>query len=469
MRALSIMLFCTLLSACNMPQPIVSDSVAAAAFPARYRQPDAVAGQPCSNRWWLGFDDAQLTALIGVALSNNTTLAQAQSRLIQARALDKQVRSALVPNLNLDASVNLTRERETGNSDGTRESYVIGPAAAYELDLWGRLRSLRNAALSNRDASEADRDSAAMSVAAETTLRYFELQAARQGIDLLEQQLATSRETLELIELRFNKAQGTALDVIQQRQEVNAAKARLPAVRAREQILHDSLNVLLGRTPTAELDLAAHALPDLPPAPDAGLPCELLARRPDIRSAWLRLTAEAWSLEATRAEQLPTLRISLTGGLDSDTFSALFENWILKLGSTLSAPLFDAGRRQAAVEKQQAVVAERMAAYRETVLTSIAEVQQALHEEMAVGTKLDLLHKRLALAEQAQNQAIQRYFKGQENYLRVLTAMLSRQQLERDLVSATHERLTLRIALYRALGGDWPSSMSFAEESLHEN
>jgi len=449
-------------TSCAVFAPERRDAGESATIPAAYRVSDSE-GIPVSNRWWEEFGDEQLNGLIAVALTNNLTIAQAEARLRQARALEIEQRSALFPEVAGEASASVTERESDGTSGDTTESYSLGIAASYELDLWGRVRSLRRSAGLDAAATEADRNTAAMTIAAEVALRYFELLATRQGIALLEQQLETSRDTLELIELRFRRSQVTALDVLQQRQEVAGAEARLPQVRANEQILVDSLSVLLGRSPSEDLPVSIRALPELPPVPEAGIPADLLARRPDIRSAWLKLLAVEWDVSAAKADRLPAIRLSASAAYSSDDTGTLFDNWILNLAGSLTAPFFDAGRRRAEVERQKAIVDERLASYRETVFEGVKDVQDALRREAAAGERLSLLRQQLDLADSSRAQAMQRYLKGQENYLRVLTATLSKQQLQRDVVTLESERISYRIALYRALGGDWLAIMESVE------
>jgi NodT family efflux transporter outer membrane factor (OMF) lipoprotein len=262
------------------------------------------------------------------------------------------------------------------------------------------------------------------------------------------------------VELRFENGIVSALDVYQQRQVVAEVEAEIPLVEASEQLLRHELALLLGRPPGASLEIRATELP-LPPAlPFLGLPADLLANRPDVRAAGLRLRATDWQVAEARANRLPSLRLTAGVSYGADELDLLFDNWLLNLAANLTAPLVEGGRRAAAVERQKAVADENLARYRETVLTALKEVEDALVRESKQREHLDGLQRQIEVAKKALDEAVERYRKGLNDYLPVLTQLGSTQRLARDLITQQATLIRYRIALHRALGGHWAEGLT---------
>jgi len=414
------------------------------------------------SRWWEVFNDPDLNALITQALTDNLTIKEARSRLNQARALAVQAGAALYPDLTGTGRASFTRER-TGNGSRktlSNQDHSLGIISSYELDLWGRIRSGRESALLEVTASREDLNTVAMTLAAEVANRWINIISQRMQKRLLESQLQANLTYLELIELRFRKAMVSALDVYQQKQIVDDVRAEIPLVEAQEQLLRHELALLLGKPPQTVLNISREDLPEPVGIPATGLPSDLLSARPDLRAAGMRLWAAEWQVAAARANRLPA--ISLTGQArygDGD-LDVLFDNWLLSLAGNLTAPIFDGRRRAAEVDRSLAVVDENLAAYRQTVLTAIKEVEDALISESKRQEHIKGLEKVLDTARKALKQAGNRYRNGLTDYLPVLTQLLTVQGLERDLIQQQTNLVGARISLYRALGGTWTDSLT---------
>ena len=421
------------------------------------------------GKWWHAFGEQELNALVEQALTGNLTLAQARARLEQARAEAVVQGAARVPDLRVEGGASAARQRvplgDGAETTQTRESYAIGLASAYELDLWGRVRSVAEAAAFQRDASDEDLEAAAISVAAEAVLRWVALVGQRQKLDLLAKQLAANRHVLELTELRFRQSQATAVDVFQQREAVARTQSLVPLEEAREQTLLHEIALLTGRAPRANIAAARRSLPDPGPLPDTGLPVELLARRPDVRAAELRLSSADWRLSAARADRLPTMRLTGVAQYSDQQLSSLFDDWIGSLAASITGPLFDAGRRGAEVDRARAVVDERLAAYRLVVLEAFREVEDALVQERKQTEYAAALSAQLEASRLTYQEALARYRNGLTDFLPVLTAESGMQAAERNLVQAEVDRLRFRVALLRALGGAWPEEPQTTTES----
>jgi NodT family efflux transporter outer membrane factor (OMF) lipoprotein len=476
-------------------------------LPEAYTLYDATAEAPV--RWWEQFESPALNGLVAEALSGNFTLQQAYARIDQAVALLRQNRSALFPQVGYSADAGIrathsdagfgsvpapsTAQRLNalgtvigpGSGTGTvtgalrdtqsrlnalqtlltpepnneqtinTEEYSLGLTANYEVDLWGRLRAAEQASGLELMATQEDLFAAMQSVAGQVVLTWLDLLQIRQTLAVTRDQLATNEQTLELIELRFRKGLANALDVFQQRQAVAGTETVLPPLEAQEQVLLHELAILLGKEPRAELDLGGPAYPDAGPLPDYGIPADLLARRPDVRTAGLLLQAADWRVSAARADRLPALTLNAGFSFNGDEFDMIFDNWVATLASSVTGPIFDAGRRRAEVDRTRAVVDERLNAYRLTVLTAVAEVENALVQIDRQEAFIKALREQYVAARNTHEEALNRYRKGLSDYLPVLSALTTAQNLERSVIESEHDLLVLRVQLHLALGGDW--------------
>ncbi|MDD2389983.1 MAG: efflux transporter outer membrane subunit [Desulfobacterales bacterium] len=417
-----------------------------------------VSGFP--QRWWRQFDSPTLDSLIEEALSGSFSLKEAWARLKQVRELAVQSGAGLYPDLNATSGASWTRQNaDSVSMERESKDFSLGLAGSYELDLWGRIRSGRQADLLEVSASREEISTAAMTLAAGVTSRWLDIISQTMQLGVLEKQLQTNTTYLELIELRFQNSMATALDVFQQKQIVEKIKSQIPSVAAQKQLLAHELAVLIGKPPQYELNIENNFLPDLIPIPAAGIPADLLSKRPDIRAAGFRLQAADWQVAEARANRLPTISLSAQALYSADQLDLIFDNWLLNLAGNLVGPLIDGGQRSSEVRRQQAVVDEKLAAYRQTVYTAIKEVEDALVTDCRKQQRITALESQIDAARKALEEARQRYFKGVNDYLPVLTQLLAVQGLELDLIQEKTQLLTNRVGLYRALGGTWTDAL----------
>lgn len=402
------------------------------------------------DRWWEQLGEPELDGFIDEAFSGNFTLQEAWARLRQAEATAIQARSAHFPALDLTADA--SNARSSGQSTN---SYSLGLASSYEVDLWGRVRSGDEAAKFNASASREDLYTAAMTLSAQIADSWINIITQRKEKALLEKQLQTNRIFLELIELRFRNSLASALDVFQQKESVAQIEVAIPQIEASEQLLTHELALLLGKAPQMPLDITVDELPDLDDLPPTGLPADLLAARPDIRAAGMRLYAARWDVETARANRLPAIRLAAKAGYSADKVSDIFDNWLANLAANLTAPIFNGNRLRAEVDRTKAVEDERLANYRGTVLTALKEVEDAIVSEEKLKQQIKALRQQLLIARKALNEARERYMRGLNDYLPVLAETRSVQNLERDIIRKERDLLSNRISLYRALGGSW--------------
>ncbi len=418
------------------------------------------------DRWWEEFKSEELNRLVQKAISGNRDLKVSLARLQQSRALAVQAGQDKLPDLNLKAGVSETR-RGTGDEILTDRSRSLTFVSTWELDFWGKLSAEHRAALLDVEASREDLYAAGLTLSAEVTLKWLEIISVRRELSLYSQQLETNRTILKLMELRYLNGLANALDIYQQRQAVAENEAGFPPLKTRLQTLMHEVAVLCGEPPGTDLGIEAETFPDLGPLPDAGLPADLLANRPDIRAAGMDFMAAESEVRAARAGRLPSVNISATAGFSSQSFKDLLDNWLTTLAGNLTWPLINAGTRKAEVTRREKIVEERLASYELTVLEAIQEVQDAMVSESNQADYISGLEKQLTITRDGFREAISRYRKGLSDYLPVLSALTSSQRLERSIVQARLERISQRVKLYRALGGGW-MAQEFDETHIPE-
>lgn len=419
-----------------------------------------------SERWWTLYGDKALDALVGEALEHNRDLALAAARVDEARALSRVADSQRYPSIDATAQRDRTRSSEVAPipipaNALERNSYRAQINVAYELDLWGRLRGAGDAARAELLATQAAQETLRITLVSDVVSSYFTLLS-------LDEQLAATRRSLSLREdnLRLQRVRHTAglIGDFQLRQleaEVSAAQAQLPALERSRTAEELALAVLLGRSPRAITDSTVVRGDDRsePPAPlvPAGLPSDLLLRRPDIVQAEQRLIAANARIGVARASLFP--RISLTGflggesGALSDLFTAPARIW--QLAFALAQPIFQAGRLQSEIEAVKAREQQALAQYQKTLQESFREVRQALSAQTHSREIFEAETARGVALRDTLRLARIRYENGLVSQLEVIDA-------ERNLLAADLNRLDAlraqRVAvadLVRALGGGW--------------
>jgi NodT family efflux transporter outer membrane factor (OMF) lipoprotein len=405
-------------------------------------------------RWWTTFNDATLDRLVEEALAGNFSVLAAWDRLAEAEQTARIAGAELFPSLDVSGSGGGRFERSGGDTSSSGE-FRIGVAAAYEIDLWGRIRSRRDAARADAEARAEDVMAAAITVSAAVAQAWYELAEARQQERVISDQVSTNERVLEALVIRFRHGQAGAADVFRQRQLVENTRGNLIVAEARTRTLEHAVAVLVGRAPGAQLPYADAALVEPPALPQTGIPVELVHTRPDVRSAYLAVQAEDQRVAEAIADRLPRLSITANGDTTADNVRDLFANGLANVAGNLVQPVIDGGRRRAEVDRRRARVSQAVHFYGQAVLDTIREVEDALVRESRQRDLIESLRKQLATAETVIERTRDSYAKGQLDYLRVLDALTSRQRLERDYVTALRQQLTFRIDLARALATGW--------------
>ena len=458
-----------LASSCS-PHPVVNNPAVPVELPDRYSQTagdegDVAPDEASPDRWWIAFEDPELSHLVDEALARNFQLGAAWARLEQAEAGLQGQSSSYWPQIS--AQLDVARRRQVvvfgalGRQEFENNSFGISVPVSYELDLWNRVG--HQVAASGLDvlAGRDDVEALAITVVANVVETWLNLLQQRALRRLLEAQLETNQMYAELVTLRFAHGLGTALDIYQQRQQVQATEAQLSQIEGGEAIARQQLAVLVGRSPGAFAAGQIGALPEpnvlppLPPLPDAGIPGHLLLRRPDVRAARRRVTAQDHRLGAAIADQFPTFRFSASIGLSSPSIQDLLSSFVWSLASSLIAPVLDGGRRAAEVRRNRAALQERLQTFAQTILTAMLEVESALAQERQLVVQLENLEGQLVTARSALTESRRRYSAGLSDYLPVLTALASTQRAEQSMLQTRRQLLSQRVQLARALGGAW--------------
>lgn len=413
------------------------------------------------DRWWQTFGDTELNTLVKKGLNRNFNLKTAWNRMKAANAVVERTSADLYPELTGNARGDISRTDAGDVFTTADEELSLGVSADYEVDLWGRIESSVKAEEFRFKASREDYQSAALSLSAELARTWYRLTQQRNQLRILNEQIQTNREVYKLIKSQFGSGQIRSADLLRQEQLLESTREQKISVESQIQTLKHQLAVLLGRSPQKSLDFKPDTLPELPPLPETGLPTTLVQRRPDVRSAYNQLRAADRDLAVAISEQYP--RLTFTASLstfDDDDSPKLFRDWARSFAGDLTAPLLDAGRRDAEVDRTRAVRNQRLYEYGQSILTAFRDVENALVREQKQLQRVKSLRDQLNLADKTVERLRSQYLNGSANYIDVLEALSEQQQLRRDLLEARFVVIDERIALYRALAGGFKTNMT---------
>jgi NodT family efflux transporter outer membrane factor (OMF) lipoprotein len=406
--------------------------------------------------WWLRFDDAQLTRLVGDALAANPGVAGARAALRQARALRDVAQAALYPGLNASFSASQNR-----SDDRHTEAFNAGLDASWEVDVFGATRSTLRAGDAAASASAASLGAVQVSVAAEVALDYINLRSAQERLAIAQSNLAVQQDTLQIADWRRQAGLVTALETEQAIAARAQTQALLPALQtAIDQNAH-ALAVLTGRTPEALLEVLAPVVQVPQPATDIAFsfPAETLRQRADVRSAEFQVQAAAERVSAAEAARLPSFKLGGSLGLNALTLAGLGSGATVlsSLLASVSMPLFDGGANAARVGAQGAALEQTRTDYQASVLRALQEVEDALVALRGDRLRLASLRQAAASSVTAAELAGQRFQSGLVDFQTVLDTQRSRLSNQDSVASAYAALSADHVRLYKALGGGWQS------------
>lgn len=407
------------------------------------------------DHWVAAFADPMLSTLVHAALHNNFDLQAAAARVNAARETAVIAGAARLPQVSFAPGYQRSRVRDSGFASTESGAFEALFNASWEIDLWGRIASLQQAAQQEADAVTADFYGARLSLAARTAQSYFELIEANLQIQVAEQSVKDRRAIVELVRGRFNRGLTRGLDLRLVLTDLANAEAGLADARNQLQLITRRLEVLLGGYPKGTLTQSKQ-LPETPVSLAAGLPSQLMARRPDLNAAIRRLRSADASLNSAQMALLPRITLTANGGTASSALADIIDPraavWNLTMG--LVQPVFRGGQLQADIRLNKALVDEALNSYRGAALNAFREVEQALAAEQWLRIREQALREAVAQTEASRKLAVYSYGQGLIEILTLLDSYRSTLETQSAHLAVRRELLNNRINLYLALGGD---------------
>ncbi|MGC2111346.1 MAG: efflux transporter outer membrane subunit [Candidatus Korobacteraceae bacterium] len=477
MKALSAVLIATLLTVgCtvgpNYKRPTVdvpggyrgaapSQETPQAASPSSVEKTKQSAAQSLGEeKWWEVFQDQQLQELIRTALKSNYDVNIAAARILKAQAQLGITRADQLPTLSVGAAaINADIPRTTLTPNTDTSFNVAAASFNWQLDFWGKYRRATEAARANLLAARWAREYVTSTLVSNVAASYFQLRALDLQLDISKRTLADRKESLRLTQTLADGGAGTMIDVRQAEQLVATAAENIPDLERRIEQQENYLSTLLGNNPGP----IARGLPltEQPHAPEvpAGLPSELLARRPDIRQAEQQLIAANAQIGVAKAAYYPNISLTANAGFASSALTSLFTGpaGLWAFGGTLMQPIFSGGRIKSGVRYSEAQKQEMLLVYRQTIQQAFRGVSDSL---VAYQKDRDFREYQDQLTVAAQDSARLsevRYSGGRASYLEVLTNETNYFNAELGLAQARLNELLALVDLYRNLGGGWRS------------
>jgi multidrug efflux system outer membrane protein len=443
---------------------------AACSFAPKYERPDA--GVPAEFRlakpgettsiadlpWWERFKDPALQELIRESLVANQDLALATARVAESRALVGVAAADLYPQIAADVSGSYGQPISDKIQQGQATAHFLGDVnLSWELDLWGRVRNGRAAAIADLLATEYGRHAVVLSLVSSVAQAYVELRELDLELEISRSNTEVRQGTLQLFEARAKGGVASDLEVNQARSDLAVTRAAIPQTEMLIWQKEHQLCVLLGRAPgPIPRGVALVDMPIMPEMP-SGVPAALLQRRPDLLAAEQGIVAAGKRVGVAVANRLPTLSLAGFVGLQArsvpDAFTADALAW--NAGGSLFAPLFQGGRLKSAEEASRAVLVQSVAAYRKTVEVALQEVADASAGVVKLRDVRAAFEDQVTATTAASKLAQARYRGGVSSYLEVLDAQRQQFNAQLSLASATRDELVSAVLLYRALGGGW--------------
>jgi len=457
-KPLLVSLMALLLGACMMGPDYVRPPVDA---PAAWRLSESDARDLANTTWWEQFDDPVLNELVSIALRENKDLLIAAARIDEFAGNYGFVRSSLFPQIG--AGYEPRRQKDisavligAAGEGITYNSYTAVLNASWEIDIWGRIRRQTEAARAQLVASEEGRQAVILSLVGSVAGGYINLRSLDRQLEIARSTANTRRESYEIFKLRFEGGVISLLELSQNKSQYEEALATIPGIEKAIAQQENGLSVLLGRNPGPIVrgkDIDHLMVPAIP----AGLPSELIERRPDLRRAEQDLIAANALIGAARAAYFPT--ISLTGlfGFASSNLSNLFnsQNRFWQYSAPISMPIFTAGAIAGQVQAAEATQQQALFAYQKAIQEAFREVNDALVNQYQTGEQLVAQKRQVQSLEQYSETARLRYDNGYTSFIEVLDAERSLFNVQLQYTQTQQTQLQAMINLYKAMGGGW--------------
>jgi NodT family efflux transporter outer membrane factor (OMF) lipoprotein len=415
------------------------------------------------GRWWELYGDSALNALEEQVNVSNQNVLQAEAQYRQAKAAVGVARAALSPIVTTAPAASFgggaSASGTTTATSGTRKSFTLPVNISWEPDLWGNIHRGVTASAATAQSLAANVGNARLLYQAELAQDYFGLHGNDGEAELLTRTEASYKEYVTLTGNRVSAGVASDLDVAQAETQLYAIQSQLMDLGVERAAFEHGIAILIGKAP-ADLTIPPIALHTLPPSVPLGVPSELLERRPDIASAERLVAAANENIGIAIAAFYPNLSLTGGGGLESSSLAKWF-TWpsrFWSVGAQLADTLFDAGRRRGVVEEQQAAYDATVAAYRETVLTAMQQVEDNLAALRILAGEADKVQQTIQAANRALEISTVQYRSGTVDYLAVITAQATLLNADVTAITLLNRRLSASVLLIEGLGGGWNAS-----------
>src|ERR1700722_5289727 len=440
----------------------------AVAMPASFEQasPSDQAAWPGKD-WYRGFGSPELDGLIEQASSKNFAVSAARSRIAQADARARQAHAAILPSVDGTGNANyLAGHSVNGSAHETDWAALL--SASYEVDFWGKNRATADSARLLAVAARADHDTVALTALAGVANGYFQVLSVRQRLNIAHSNVDAARSLMSIVDARFNVGLSNPVEVATQRAALASAELVIPELEQSQEEAVASLAVLLGRPPE-DFKVEGTPLESLnEPKVAAGLPSDLLRRRPDVFTAEANLESASSDLVAARAALFPSLTLTASGGVQNPALNAAVISLsgvgpTLNLGAALAQPIFDGGRLRAARAEAQAKQQEVAASYRAAIVAALVDVENSLSAIQHLDAAREFQNESMEQSERAFEGARLRYKQGAGDFLSVLEAQRTLYAVRDQFIQYRLARLQALVSLCKALGGGWQAPDAAAQ------
>lgn len=472
-NAISLICICCVLSACQSIDKTVSPNAAIKALQLEKNNwTSQVKEMEFDNNHWLNnLNDSRLDHYIDIALRNNFSL---QANASQLAAQLKNVRiSAARQWPAFDANLRKTRNETNPNGQDSpivsNSNYSGDLTISWEIDLWQRLSAQKKASAKIAQASAADYQAARLSLVAGVARAWFNLNNIKLQVDIAEKRLASIKESLEVVEEQYKNGSQSALNVYLNRTDFANQQSNIIELKNALQSGIRDFRVLLGEYPDLNVDFQAN-LPTITKSVPAGLPAELVIRRPDVLADLYEWQSSAYDADAAQRARYPSFSLTATYGASSESLSSLDEKTLLwNVINNLSLPLFRGGQLKAQADASKYLQDASFKRYLATLLRSFNEVETALSTETSLKTRLHYITQAASLAESGYELALEQYRAGISSYQDLLESRRRWFDAQIQLVNLKNDTLQNRISLNLALGGDFSSANSHEKINIkHE-
>ena len=464
MRASHLLLPAALCVGCLAPDPDELrpelDELIRGGLPDAWAGPSGAEGAVADRPFWETFGDATLDQLVVEALEHNQDLVASAERLRAAAARSMVARSARSPQI--QGRVDGSRQDQTfvgfplfpGPLESEYDQWSAAIDLSWELDLWGKLAAGVDAAEAEVEAVRADVAAARLSVAAQVAITWFGLREAAEQVALAEATVDTYERSLKVVRDRSELGLAGSLDLKLSQANVAGSRAQLSRVTRARDVVARQLEVLLGRYPEADLR-SEGGFDGLPPAVPAGIPADVLARRPDMVSLERRMASAEAAARQARLDRWPSVALTASGGLTNEDLQGILDGdfSIWSLAGRVTAPLVDGGRREARIDESLATLREVRARFASAALRAFFEVENALAAEVRIAERLRFLEEAARLSEEATALADDQYTRGLVSIELVLEAQRRELQARSAFLETRRELFQNRVDLHVALGG----------------